>query len=97
MAQSGVVYESSDGLRWRVDVRNPGSSNALVVFTHPDPQRTRENRYANYVWKGVESQNVSGRIDPQAVLRSLDSEALNRLFRRSMPMTGRPTIGGRPV
>jgi hypothetical protein len=86
----------ADGTHWRVDVRNPGSSNAIVVFRHPDPQRTRESRYAHYLWKGPESQNVSGRIDPAAVLAALDETALAKLFRRSMPIAGRPTIDGRP-
>jgi hypothetical protein len=86
----------ADGTTWRVDVRNPGASNALVVFQHPDPRRTRESRYAHYLWRGPESQNVSGRIDPAAVLAALDDNALARLFRRSMPIAGRPTIEGRP-
>jgi hypothetical protein len=86
----------ADGTTWRVDVRNPGASNAHVVFLHPDPARTREHRYANYVWRGPESQNVSGRIDPGAVLNSLDETTLVRLFRKSMPIAGRPTIEGRP-
>lgn len=84
------------GTAWRIDVRNPGASNAIVVFQHPDPQRTRESRYAHYLWRGPESQNVSGRIDPVAVLAALDDAALARLFRRSMPIAGRPTIEGRP-
>ena len=91
------MYEGADGTPWRVEVRSPGSSNALVVFTHPDPQRTRESRYAHYVWAGPESQNVSSRIDPAAVLARLDGAALARLFRRSMPIAGRPTIGGHTV
>jgi hypothetical protein len=86
----------ADGTAWRIDVRNPGASNALVVFQHPDPQRTRESRYAHYLWRGPESQNVSGRIDPAAVLALLDDTALAKLFRRSMPIAGRPTIEGRP-
>lgn len=85
----------ADGTAWRIDVRNPGASNALVVFQHPDPQRTRESRYAHYLWRGPESQNVSGRIDPGAVLATLDDAALAKLFRRSMPIAGRPTIEGR--
>lgn len=86
----------ADGTAWRIDVRSPGASNALVVFTHPDPTRTRESRYAHYLWKGPESQNVSGRVDPAAVFALLDDAMLARLFRRSMPIAGRPTIEGRP-
>ena len=91
---SGKFF-TAGGTSWRVDVRNPGASNAIVVFQHPDPQRTRESRYAHYLWKGPESQNVSGRIDPAAVLALLDEPTLAKLFRRSMPIAGRPTIDGR--
>jgi hypothetical protein len=95
MAPTGKVFVA-DGTQWRVDVRNPGASNAIVVFGHPDPERTRESRYAHYLWRGPESQNVAGRIDPAAVLAALDETALAKLFRRSMPIAGRPTIDGRP-
>ena len=91
------TYRSDDGTDWRIDVRNPGSSNALVVFTHPDPQRSRQSRYAHYIWKGPESQDVSGRIDPAAVLALLDDAALAQLFRRSIALAGRPTIAGQPI
>jgi hypothetical protein len=96
MARTSKKVFVSDGMSWRVDVRNPGSSNAIVVFEHPDPERTRESRYAHYLWRGPESQNVAGRIDPVAVLAALDEAALAKLFRRSMPIAGRPTIDGRP-
>jgi hypothetical protein len=95
MARARRTFVGNDGMTWRIDVRNPGSSNALVVFSHPDPSRTRESRYAHYLWTGPESQNVSGRIDPAAVLSSLDDAALAKLFRRSMPIAGRPTIEGK--
>jgi hypothetical protein len=94
MASSNNKVFVANGLSWRIDVRNPGSSNAIVVFQHPDPQRTRESRYAHYLWRGPESQNVSGRIDPAAVLSALDDTTLTKLFRRSMPIAGRPTIAG---
>jgi hypothetical protein len=97
MASARRTYVGADGTTWAIDVRNPGSSNALVVFSHPDPRRTRESRYAHYIWQGVEAQNVSGRIDPVAVLALLDDAALARLFRRSMPIAGRPTIRGAVV
>jgi hypothetical protein len=97
VAKPRGTFQGIDGTPWRVEVRSPGSSNALVVFTHPDPERTRESRYAHYVWVGPESQNVSTRIDPGVVLASLDDASLTRLFRRSMPIAGRPTIGGHAV
>ena len=97
MTKAQRIHRDTDGTDWRVDVRNPGSSNALVVFTHPDLQRSRENRYAHYIWKGPEAQNVSGRVDPRAVLALLDDAALTGLFRRSIPLAGRPTIAGRAI
>ena len=97
MAKMRRTYRSEDGTDWRIDVRNPGASNALVVFTHPDPQRSRQSRYAHYIWKGPESLDVSRRIDPAAVLALLDDAALSNLFRQSIALAGRPTIAGVPL
>ena len=97
MARTKRTHVTADGITWRVDVRNPGASNAQVFFVHPDPRRTRENRYAHYLWRGPESRNVSGRLDPAVVLDSISDAALAELFRRSMPMSGRPTIEGRSL
>src|SRR5687767_12979289 len=95
MAREQRTYAGPDGTVWRVDVRNPGASNAQVFFVHPDPRRTRENRYAHYLWRGPEARNVSGRVDPVAVLAMLTDPVVTELFRRSMPMSARPTIEGR--
>jgi hypothetical protein len=89
------IFESSDGVRWRVVVTNVGASNAQVIFQHP--VGARENRYAHFPWHGPESQNVAGRVDPAAVMSQLDDATLQRLFRRSMPISARPTIEGRIV
>jgi hypothetical protein len=78
-------------------MRNPGASNAQVVFLHPDPTRTREHRYAHFIARGPESQNVTGRVDVDAALAELDDAALGGLFRRSMVIAGHPTIDGRLV
>lgn len=97
MAKPKRTFADADGTTWRVAVGSPGASNAQVIFQHPDPRRTRENRYAHYLERGPESQNVSGRVDPAAVLAKLDDAALAQLFRRSMPIAGHPTIEGRSV
>ena len=76
-------------------MRSPGASNAQVVFQHPDPRRTRENRYAHYIAHGPETQNVTGRVDTRAALAELDDAALARFFRRSMAIAGHPSIDGR--
>jgi hypothetical protein len=67
------------------------------MFRHPDPRRTREHRYAHYIARGPESQNVTGRVDTRAALAELDDAALARYFRRSMAIAGHPTINGRRV
>ena len=97
MAKVKRTYADAGGTTWRVTVNNVGASNAQVIFQHPDPRRTRQNRYAHYLERGPESQNVSGRVDPAAVLEKLDDAALAHLFRRSMPIAGHPTIEGRTV
>ena len=97
MAANRRTFVSANGTTWRVDVRNVGASNAQIGFTHPDPRRTRESRYAHYLWHGPEAQNVSGHIDPAAILALLDDATLAQLFRRSMAMAGRPTILGQTV
>lgn len=94
MGKSTRSFTDSAGTMWRVQVGNVGSSNAQIVFQHPDPRRTRDNRYAHYISSGVETQNVSARLDPKAVLSTLDEPALARLFRRSMQIAGRPSIEG---
>lgn len=97
MARTRRVYVAPDGTPWRVEMKNPGASNAQLVFHHPDPTRTRENRYAHYLARGPESQNVTGLIDTDAALENLDDAAVARLFRRSMVIAGHPTINGRRV
>ena len=75
-------FRSPDGRPWRVEVTNPGSSNALVLFRHPDAT-THLDRYAWYITRGPEARNVTGRLDPSAVLAALGERDLQRLFRTS--------------
>ena len=76
-----------DGVRWRVEVRAPGASNAMLVFHHPDGRTSRLNRYAWYTWPGEESRNVTARLTPKQVLERLTDAELAMLFRRSMPIS----------
>ena len=78
------VFVAPDGTRWGVDVRVPGSSNALVLFHHPDGQTARKDRYAWYLGNGPESKSVTARLDPKRVLDALGEEELRRLFRRAL-------------
>ena len=78
------TFSSPDGVLWRVDVQNPGSSNAMVMFRHPDGGSSRKDRYNWYISKGPEARSVTSRLSPQKVLNGLDDAALAVLFRRSM-------------
>ena len=78
------TFASPDGTLWKVVVQNPGSSNAMVVFRHPDGESSRKDRYNWYISKGPEARSVTSRLSEKKVLDSLDDEALAQLFRRSM-------------
>jgi hypothetical protein len=84
-------FRGPDGTPWRVEVRTPGSSNAMIVFNHPDARSSSRNRYAWYISNGPEARNVTARLSPEQVLESLGDRDLARFFRRSMPVsTGIP-------
>ena len=78
-------FRAPDGLTWEVEVRSPGSTNAMVVFLHPD-RAARRDRYAWWITTGEEARNVAGRLSAVAVLGALDERELGRLFRRAMPI-----------
>jgi len=77
-------FASPDGVLWGVEVQNPGSSNAMVLFRHPDGESSRKDRYNWYISKGPEARSVTSRLSPQKVLDSLDDASIATLFRRSM-------------
>ena len=81
------TYRSPDGVLWGVKVDLPGSSNAMVIFRHPNDQSSRLDRYNWYISNGPESRSVTSRLSPERVLESLDDADLARLFRRSMPIS----------
>lgn len=78
------TYTSPDGIVWGVVVQNPGSSNAMVTFRHPDGASSRKDRYNWYISRGPEARSVTSRLSPEKVLETLDDAALQKLFRRSM-------------
>ena len=84
-------YTAADGTEWGVDVVLPGSSNAMVVFRHPDGDSSRQDRYNWYISDGPEARSVTSRLLPKRVLTEIDSTTIDRLFRRSMPVS-RPAI-----
>lgn len=81
------TYRSPDGVLWKVTVDLPGSSNAMVIFRHPNGQSARLDRYNWYISDGPESRSVTSRLSPEKVLESLDDAGFARLFRRSMSIS----------
>ena len=78
------AFESSDGIRWGVEVQLPGASNAMIVFHHPNGHTARLDRYAWYNAHGPEAKDVTARLDAGQVLESLTDAGLAGLFVRSM-------------
>lgn len=78
------VFQSSDGIRWGVEVQSPGASNAMVVFHHSNGRTARLDRYAWVQIASPQADEVTARVDPAAVLTWLSDRDLTRLFRRSM-------------
>ena len=79
-------FRSPDGTVWRVAVRAPSFSNAMVVFHHPDGGTSRRDRYAWHLNFGPEARNVTARLSEPDVLESLTDQDLALLYRRSMPI-----------
>jgi hypothetical protein len=81
------TFKSHDGTTWKVDVRMPGASNAMIVFRHPDGSSSRKDRYNWILNAGPEARSVTGRMSPAKALDALDDEQVAELFRRSMAVT----------
>ena len=79
-------FVAPDGVRWGVEVRTPGASNAMIVFLHPSGATARYNRYAWHIWEGPEARNVTARLGKAQVLDDISDAELALLFRRSMPI-----------
>ena len=78
------TFRSPDGVLWVVDVDLPGSSNAMVIFRHPDGGSARLDRYNWFLSNGPEARSVTSHLSRAKVLESLDDQAIARLYRRSM-------------
>jgi hypothetical protein len=79
-------YAGPDGTSWGVEVESPSSSNAVVVFHHPNGQTARLDRYAWYQEAGTKANDVTSRLNTTDVLDRLKDQDLRLLFRRSMPI-----------
>jgi len=82
-------YYGPDGTLWGVEVQVPSSSNAMIVFHHPNGATARLNRYAWYQEEGPQAHDVTARLDPKQLLERLGEVDFARLFRRSMPISTR--------
>ena len=82
-------FQGPDGTAWGVEVQAPSSSNAMVVFHHPNGNTARLDRYAWYQEEGPKANDVTARLDPKQLLERLSDDHISRLFRRSMPINTR--------
>jgi len=78
------LFRSPDGTLWGVEVDLAGSSNAMVIFRHPDGRSSRKDRYNWYLSSGPEARSVTSHLSSSKVLDSLSDADLGQLFRRSM-------------
>ena len=85
------MFRSPDGTEWNVQVQMPGSSNAMVLFRHPDGASSHRDRYNWFISTGPEARSVTTRLSPEVVLEQLDLPQMTKLFSRSMAVS-RPTV-----
>jgi hypothetical protein len=91
MARDIREFKGPDGTNWGVEVKLPGSSNAMIVFHHPGGKTARLDRYSWHQWRGPEARSVTGSLKKDAVMKVLTPPALQLLFRRSMPISAGST------
>jgi len=94
MAKKTKAHTSPDGTTWTVSVQSPGSSNAMIVFRHPDSRSSRLDRYNWVISHDPESRSVTSRLSPDKVLGQLDAGTITRLFQRSMPVSRQDPFNG---
>lgn len=88
------TFRAPDGTTWGVDVALPGSSNAMVLFRHPDARSSHLDRYNWFISNQPEARSVTSRLSPEKVLKQIDDAMVARLFARSMPVS-RPVPASR--
>ena len=81
------TFRSHDGIVWKVEATLPGSSNAMILFRHPDGDSARLDRYNWFISKGPEARSVTSRLSPERVMEHMDDAMIARLFSRSMPVS----------
>jgi len=81
-------YRSPDGLTWKVMVKLPSHSSAMLAFQHPDGRSSAGDRYAWLNVAGATALNPRERLSATTLMESLTDADLARLFRRSMGVSG---------
>jgi hypothetical protein len=81
------TYKAADGTNWSVGVQSPGSSNAMILFRHPDGRSSRLDRYNWILNQGPEARSVTSRLTPEKVLDHLNAAEIAALFKRSMAVS----------
>ena len=97
MPNAAKTFSSPDGVVWGVAIRGLSSSNAMVVFRHPDGESSRLDRYNWVINHGPESRSVTARQTEDGVLGQLTDESLKRLFARSMPISRPDNLATSPA
>lgn len=86
-------YQSPDGLTWKVDVRLPSHSSAMLMFQHPDGRSSALDRYA---WiNSPTTTDPRQRLSAKPLMDSLSDDDLARLFRRSMMVSANRDLATR--
>jgi hypothetical protein len=81
------TFRAPGGTVWGVEIDLPGSSNAMIIFRHPDGDSSRKDRYNWVISNGPEARSVTSRLEPARVLEGLDDAEIGALFRRSMTIS----------
>ena len=81
-------YRSPDGLTWKVLVKLPSHSSAMLIFQHPDGRSSAGDRYAWMNVAGATALNPRERLSAKDLLEKITDAEIARLFRRSMVVSG---------
>jgi hypothetical protein len=81
-------YRSPDGLTWKVLVKLPSHSSAMLIFQHPDGRSSAGDRYAWLNVPGPTALNPRERLSATDLLEKITDAEIARLFRRSMGVSG---------
>jgi hypothetical protein len=87
-----TTFRAPDGVVWGVEIDLPGSSNAMIIFRHPDRKSSGNDRYNWVISSGPEARSVTSRLEPARVLEGLDQGEIAALFRRSMRISAPETL-----